>query len=254
MLEVIRIYLNNSLENYNYLVVDRTLNQAVAIDPFDVTLLKQSLDEQKLQLIAIFITHEHQDHYYGAKPLSELTDAPIYACYLNQRRLPKIDYLVKDGDRIKLSDNLIFDVIETPGHIKGHIVFYMPEKEKPILFSGDTLFNAGVGNIRHPSANIKDLYESVQKIRGLPKDTLLYPGHDYIQKNLEFSLSVEANNQDANQLLKLVNQQTSETREITNLEIEEQVNPFLRLNKIKGYHNYTPEAVFTLFRQLRDKF
>lgn len=256
MLKIIRLYLNNPLENYNYIIVDQDLNQAVLIDPLDVDLVWERISKDKLDVKAIFITHEHSDHYRGAKPLAELTKAPIYAHNSNKDNLPQVDYTVVEGDQIKLTDSLQFEVLETPGHIKGHISFFMAETSDgiPRLICGDTLFNAGVGNCRHSSASVESLYQSVLKIRQLPKETLIYPGHDYIGKNLQFSLSVDPDNQKAKTLLEKVTVQTPETRQMTNLEMESEINPFFRLNQIPAYQNLEPLEVFRQLRHLRDQF
>lgn len=253
MLKITRLYLNNPLRNYNYLIVD-TLNQtAVSVDPLDKNLILETLKKENLKLEAVILTHEHGDHYRDAKPLAELTNTQIYAHYSNQNDLPKMDIALKDNDVLTFSDILTFKVIETPGHIKGHICFYIQTDEIPRLITGDTLFNAGVGNCRHHSASVEQLYDSIKKIKQLPKETLIYPSHDYIQTNLKFALTQEKDNQDAQNLLEKVNKQTSETREITNLETEFLINPFLRLNDLKQ-DNETKIDTFRRLRALRDQF
>ncbi|MCF6777108.1 hydroxyacylglutathione hydrolase family protein [Thiotrichales bacterium 19X7-9] len=256
MLEIIRLYLNNPLENYNYIIVDRKLNLAVAIDPLDVKKVYSIIQEQGLNLAAIFITHEHADHYQGAKPLADLTSTPIYTHHSNVGYLPQVDIALKEGDQVNLSEILTFDVLETPGHIKGHISFFMPKTpdDIPRIVCGDTLFNAGVGNCRHHSASVETLFKSIDKIKQLPQATLIYPGHDYILKNLAFAKTVDSNNQKVSELMEIVQKQTPETRQITDLALEAKVNPFLRLNAIEQFSHQSPIEVFRHLRQLRDKY
>ena len=70
--------------------------------------------------------------------------------------------------------------------------------DRPALFSGDTLFNAGAGNC-HNGGNPEDLYATfVDQLARLPDDTQVYPGHDYIENNLRFTLAREPDNTAAN--------------------------------------------------------
>ncbi|MCF6765274.1 hydroxyacylglutathione hydrolase [Thiotrichales bacterium 19S3-7] len=256
MLEIVRIYLNNPLENYNYIIVDQQSGLAVAVDPLDAERVYFELERRQLKLAAIFVTHEHADHYQGSKPLAALTNVPIYAHHSNITHLPQVDCVLKEADTVKLSEILIFNVLETPGHIKGHISFFMLNTPDniPRLICGDTLFNAGVGNCRHPSANVETLFKSIEKIRQLPLDTQIYPGHDYILKNLAFAHTVDPDNNKIVKLMEAVSKQTPETRQITDLALESQVNPFFRLNRIDQFKNQPALEAFRKLRQLRDKF
>ena len=79
-------------------------------------------------------------------------------------------------------------LLEGPGGPKG-------------IFSGDTLFNAGVGNC-HNGGDPEVLFETVSKqLKDLPGDVLLYPGHEYLENNLGFTLDREPSNGDAKTLL-----------------------------------------------------
>ena len=86
---------------------------------------------------------------------------------------PDADFFVKEDDNIF---NMGLSVIETPGHTRGGVCFY--SKSRGILFSGDTLFNAGIGRTDLPGGDIKTIFESIKtKLFLLPEDTRVFPGH-----------------------------------------------------------------------------
>ena len=88
-------------------------------------------------------------------------------------QLPKPDKLLKDGDTIDI-DNLCFTVLHTPGHSPGGISLY----GHGIVFSGDTLFNYGIGRTDFPGCSHNQLMHSIQnKLMTLPDNTVVYPGH-----------------------------------------------------------------------------
>ena len=83
------------------------------------------------------------------------------------------------------------DIIETPGHTKGHICFYFPQVHA--LFTGDTLFSMGCGRLFEGAA---DMWNSLQKIAALPDNTNIYCGHEYTVANGRFCRAIEPNNKD----------------------------------------------------------
>ena len=89
------------------------------------------------------------------------------------KSFPEADFFIKEGDNIF---NMDLTVIETPGHTEGCVCLY--SKSMRILFSGDTLFNSGVGRTDLPGGDIKSLFDSIKtKIFKLPDETRVYPGH-----------------------------------------------------------------------------
>ena len=135
--------------------------------------------------------------------------------------------------------------------------------EQPALFSGDTLFNAGAGNC-HNGGNPADLYTTfVDQLATLPDATRVYPGHDYIENNLRFTLAREPDNAAALALLPTVTGQDPATLRVTTLLEEKQFNTFLRLTSpsvIAALREAFPElpeqpdpkTVFVKLRELRN--
>lgn len=149
------------------------------------------IDDFELKPEKIINTHSHFDHIGGneflknkyninivihksekgflndpAKNLSELLGNEIVS--------PEADIFLEDGDVIKLGTN-DFEVIHTPGHSPGGIALY--NKNKKILFSGDTIFKTGVGRFDFSSSDKKKLRNSIEKLLKLDDDVKVYPGH-----------------------------------------------------------------------------
>jgi hydroxyacylglutathione hydrolase len=137
--------------------------------------------------------------------------------------------------------------------------------DRPALFSGDTLFNAGAGNC-HNGGNPEDLYATfVDQLARLPDETEVYPGHDYIENNLRFTLAREPDNAAANEMLSRVSGQDPATARVTTLAEEKRINTFLRLTspsviaKLRVEFPDLPErpdakTVFVKLRELRNRW
>jgi hydroxyacylglutathione hydrolase len=135
--------------------------------------------------------------------------------------------------------------------------------DQPALFSGDTLFNAGAGNC-HNGGSIESLYQTfADQLAKLPENTKIYPGHDYIENNLKFTLSRESDNDAAKALLATVTGHDPANSTVTTLSDELRINTFFRLKSasvIAGLRERfadlpaKPDAktVFAKLRELRN--
>ena len=259
MLRVERFFVENSYQNYNHFICSSVTKKIVVIDPFDVDDILERLRKFKYELVAILLTHAHADHYRGAKDISEELSVPIYAHIDNYEQVPLMHVGLRGNEIISLSDDINLKVIDTPGHIKGHVCFY--SKPGKFLICGDTIFNAGVGNVKAKSANIEELFNSVNIISQLPLDTKIYPAHDYFQTNLEFMLSV-SNIEYIKFFLDKVRKQTPNTRYVSSIRDELKYNLFFSTNneyvvkqlkeKSNLSHLNKGLASFKVLRELRD--
>ena len=153
-------------------------------------------------------------------------------------------------------------VLYTPGHTMAHLCL-LSEMGEPALFCGDTLFNASAGNCKF-GGDVNVMYRTfVEQLATLPDNTRIYPGHDYIVNNLNFSLSREPSNSIAKQQLDEAASQTPHTRTVTTLGIEKQINPFFRLDNQEIFQHLKatfdnqrsdPQSVFVSLRKLRDEW
>jgi hydroxyacylglutathione hydrolase len=109
-------------------------------------------------------------------------------------------------------------------------VCLLARSDTPALFCGDTLFNAGAGNC-HGGGHPDELYHSfASQLAKLPEETLIYPGHDYIANNLEFTLDREPDNARAPALLAEVAEQDPAAALVSTLGLEKEINTFFRLH------------------------
>ncbi|GAB4222346.1 MAG: MBL fold metallo-hydrolase [Francisella sp.] len=252
-MQIKRWFLNNSLRNYQYLLYDK--QYAIVVDPLKHNIFDDFIKKNKLSLEAILITHRHGDHIAGVKKILALyPNAKVYAYGDND--LFKPDVYVKDGDFINLGFTS-FRVIYTPGHINDHVCFLFDEEKS--LFCGDTIFNAGVGNIKSESADINQLYNSLIKIVSLDNNIKLYPAHDYWLSNLDFALSILPDDSYLNDYRDKIVNLPAEDKPITTLSEESKINIFIRSltdkKLLQALPNYQlGQEMFVKLRQLKDKF
>ena len=243
-------------DNYGYLVHDNQTGVTAAIDTPDYVAIGKALDLKNWQLSFIFNTHHHPDHAGGNLALKAQTNCKIIGPRQDAERIPGIDILVGDQDTCSLGI-WTFEVYDTPGHTKGHIVYFC--SQAGIAFVGDTLFALGCGRLFEGTP--QQMWESLQKISAWPDDTLIYCAHEYTEANARFALSVEPENHD----LILRSEQIVQTRSSgsptipTTLGLEKKTNPFLRshsdnLQKTIGLTGKTELEIFTRTRELKDNF
>jgi hydroxyacylglutathione hydrolase len=176
-----------------YIVGSETSKRGIIIDPgAEAKLILRTVNDLGLTIALIVVTHSHIDHIGALAPVKEGTGAKfaiheieaaaglgMFSRMLSSMsggsfsQPPKPDRLLKDGDKIEI-DDLSFTVLHTPGHSLGGISLY----GHGILFSGDTLFNHGIGRTDFPGCSYEQIMDSIQKkLMTLPDETIVYPGH-----------------------------------------------------------------------------
>ncbi|HEV7915265.1 MAG TPA: MBL fold metallo-hydrolase, partial [Albitalea sp.] len=223
-----RIWTGNSYRNFNYLIACPESGEALAIDPLDHQKCLAAAKARGWEITQILNTHEHHDHTGGNAAVVAATGAKVIAHHRAGSRIAGVDRGVKAGDVIKVGKTVELECLDTPGHTMCHICL-RSHTEQPALFSGDTLFNAGAGNC-HNGGNAGDLYTTfVEQLAKLPDATRVYPGHDYIENNLRFTLDREPDNDEARRMLDRLQGQDPDNAYVTTLGVESKVNTFLRL-------------------------
>ncbi len=223
-----QIWTGNSYRNFNYLIACPETGEALAIDPLDFKKCLAVANRKDWTITQILNTHEHPDHTGGNKAMVAATGATIIAHAGAKNRIPNMDRGVGAGDIIKVGKTVELECLDTPGHTMSHICL-LSHTDQPALFSGDTLFNAGAGNC-HNGGHPSELYDTfTNQLERLDKNTLLYPGHDYLVNNLEFTLDREPDNAAAKKLLTEYENQNPDDALITTLTLEKEVNTFFRL-------------------------
>jgi len=253
-------------DNYIWLLHDD--HAAVVVDPAEGEPVIAALAERSLALAGILVTHHHGDHIGGVEALlGHFGAVPIWGP--SQERLafePGAPVTrVRDGDAIALLGQT-FQVIDTPGHTAGHVVYHRPSTgssdEPGLLLCGDTLFSAGCGRVFEGTP--AQMQASLQRLADLPGDTQVCCAHEYTLSNLRFAAAVEPDNADVQrhlahcEALRAAGQPTLPST----LSLERAINPFLRCAqpsvraaaRARGAASDDPIAVFTAIRAWKNEF
>jgi hydroxyacylglutathione hydrolase len=223
-----QIWTANAYRNFNYLVACPQTGEALAIDPLDSAQCLKVAKDEGWSITQILNTHEHHDHIGGNQAVVDATGAKVLAHAKAAGAIPGVFRGLLAGDIIKVGKTVELEALDTPGHTYCHICL-RSHTDQPALFSGDTLFNAGAGNC-HNGGNMQALFQTFDaQLSRLPSNTLIYPGHDYIENNLRFTLNREPGNAAAQALLTQVSGQDLNHAFVSTLSVEQEVNTFFRL-------------------------
>ncbi|GLQ22051.1 hydroxyacylglutathione hydrolase [Algimonas porphyrae] len=173
-------------DNYGMLVHDPVSGRTASIDTPDGEEIARQCSLKEWQLTEIWNTHWHPDHTGGNMLLKDRFGVHIYGPGKIDGRIPGIDSRLGDGDRFDFGDHVV-RVMETPGHTLEHIVFYL--EAASACFVGDTLFTLGCGKLFEGTP--EQMWDSFEKILGLPQATKLYCAHEYTLSNARFAQSVD---------------------------------------------------------------
>lgn len=257
-----RIWTGNAYRNFNYLIACPETGEALAIDPLDHEKCLSAAKARGWRITQLLNTHEHGDHTGGNAAVVAATGAKVIAHHKAGGRIPGMDRGVQAGDVIKVGKTVELECLDTPGHTMCHICL-RSHTDQPALFSGDTLFNAGAGNCHNGGDPVALFTSFVQQLARLPDATRIYPGHDYIENNLGFTLDREPGNAAAQALLPQVKGHDPATSIVTTLGQERQFNTFFRLDSpgvieaLRARFPDLPEqpdaqTVFVKLRELRN--
>jgi len=169
----------------------------------------------------------------------------------DKHRIPGIDITLNDNEKWTFGNSEL-KVIHIPGHTLGHICFFF-EREK-IVFTGDALFSLGCGRIFEGTH--KQMLESLNKIKELPKNTSIYCGHEYTYKNAEFCAKYDSDNINLIKKFEEIKKLRSQNLPTvpTSLEDELKSNIFLRCDQkdLKIKLNMINDDDYKVFRKVRD--
>lgn len=245
-------------DNYAYLIVSETTNEAAVVDPSEAEPVIRQVEKEKVVLKAILNTHHHRDHTGGNPGLLEHGSLRVYGHSVDKGRIPGLTDPLDEGNEIVIGE-LRAKVLFIPGHTKGHVAYLFENK----LFCGDTLFTAGCGRLFEGTA--EQMHNSLSRLQQLPPDTLVYCGHEYTEKNLQFAMTVEPGNKKAAERLQRVRGLRAQgiSTVPSTMEEERETNPFLRwdsreiqatLKRRFPEIPLDPVSVFAKVRELKDSF
>jgi len=186
----------NAFQENTYLVYDDK-GEAIIFDPgnsnnTENSLVKNFIEEKKLCLSRLILTHAHLDHVLGNRFISDnysllpevnendlflmegmMQTANMYGVPAEESPMP--EKFIHEGDKIKLGE-YTFECLHTPGHSPGSICFYNEQNKFAIV--GDVLFYGSIGRTDLPRGNHEDLLNSIrEKLFVLPDDVKVYSGH-----------------------------------------------------------------------------
>jgi hydroxyacylglutathione hydrolase len=243
-------------DNYGYLLHDAASGMTAAVDTPDADEILAQLAAKGWRLTHIFNTHHHADHAGGNLQLKSATGCTIVGPGADAARIPGIDVAVGEGDFVALGAHRAA-VFDTPGHTRGHIVYYFADAHA--AFVGDTLFALGCGRLFEGTP--RQMWRSLQKILEWPDDTRIYCAHEYTQSNARFALTVEPHNRQLRERAEAVARlRAAGTPTVpSTLGEERATNPFLRpqsadLRATIELRGAPDVDVFAKTRALKDAF
>lgn len=250
-------------DNYAFLMRDDASKRTALVDIPDHAPIIEALDKRSWELTDIWITHHHWDHIDGLAPLLKACATRgwtpnVIAAKADMHRLPTdlITDQVQDGDTFMFGDMPVH-VFDVPGHTLGHIAFHVPDADT--LFTADSLMALGCGRLFEGTP--AQMWDSLQKLRGLPAQTTVCSGHEYTQSNATFAITVEPNNTALQARITDISAARAQNLPTVPslLQLEIDTNPFLRadnpaLKSAIGMSDSSDLEVFTEIRARKDRF
>ena len=229
-------------DNYAYIISDNNSKIVGVVDPSEASPIISFLNKKNLKLSYILNTHHHFDHIGGNIELKKLYNAKVVGFVGDKHRIPGINITLKDNEKWTFGNSQV-KILHIPGHTLGHICFFF-EKEKA-AFTGDTLFSLGCGRLFE--GTYEQMFNSLKKIKQLPKDTEIYCGHEYTIQNSNFCIVNDPGNLKLKEkITKIKNKLKKNLPTIpTILKDELECNIFLKANDLK---------TFSKLRDLKDNF
>jgi hydroxyacylglutathione hydrolase len=210
----------------NYIWTIRDAHHAIVVDPGDAQPVIDYLAAEKLDLLAIVVTHHHADHIGGVKALIQDRNIPVYGPH--DPRVPDATQRLKEGESITLPHfGIKLTVLEVPAHTNSHIAYH----GDGMLFCGDTLFAAGCGRLFEGTP--AQMHEAMSKFTRLPDNTRVYCAHEYTVANIRFARAADP----ANSALADWEARAKAMREVdaptvpTTIALERATNPFMRCSE-----------------------
>lgn len=223
-------------DNFIYVLDDESGNCAV-IDPGEAKPVMDFLNERGLRLQKIFCTHRHWDHVDGVEELVAAFPVPVACSKFDLASIPCATEGLEENGSYSIFGHEM-RILALPGHTLGQIGLYFPEKKA--LFSGDTLFSCGCGRLFEGTH--EQMFASLAKIKNLPPDTLLYFGHEYTLRSIQFvkekskgSLSPALDTYERECAAKI---QAGHDTSPGKLSIELEVNPFLKAESVAEFKSW----------------
>ncbi len=243
-------------DNYGVLIHDGDTGLTASIDTPEEAAVRKALQDTGWSLTHILNTHHHFDHVEGNEGLKAEFNCTIIGPKDEAGKIPQIDQAVGHGETF-LFGNRPVRVIGTPGHTLGEISYHLPDEG--LAFTGDTLFALGCGRVFEGTPEM--MWQSLQRLAELPRETIVYCGHEYTLANAKFAITVNPENaalqQRMNEIIAL--RENDQPTLPTTIGLELDTNPFLRpadkdIRRVLAMESATDAEVFAEIRKRKDNF
>ena len=211
-------------DNYGFLIRDEATGMVAAVDTPDAEAILADLAASGWgRLDLILNTHWHPDHTGGNARLKAETGCEIVGPDEVRRAAP-LDRVAVAGDVVRLGET-VFEVMATPGHTLGHVVYRSVEDD--LAFVGDVIFALGCGRLFEGSP--EQMWDSLNRIAAWPETTKLYCAHEYTASNARFALSLDDRPEmQAHAEAIFAARERGQPTVPTSVGVERRFNPFLR--------------------------
>lgn len=247
----------------NYIWILQSGQDIIVVDPGSFEVVSNYITANKLNLTAILLTHSHWDHVSGVNGIVKEYNIPVYASE-NLEQTDDLDrtniVFVKDNEAINILPDITIKALSTPGHTMDGVSYLVRRSGLEYLFCGDTLFAGGCGRVF--TRDYLLMLSSLDRIRNLNEEILVYPGHEYTLGNLDFAKFIEPDNENIAARIKLEEMSINGVTLPTTIAKERLTNPFLRIDELKhvieqriaGKELENRVDVFKVLRDLKDDF
>ena len=234
-------------DNYGYLLHDPASGETACIDTPDADAYLREAASKGWQITQIWNTHWHPDHAGGNNAIKAATGCTVIAP-AEVARIAEPDLVVAHGDTVTLGA-FTAQVIDVSGHTNGHVAFHLPEAS--VAFVGDAVFALGCGRMFEGQPD--QFWASLERIKALPPETLLYCAHEYTQSNARFALHVDPENAELQDYVAQIDKARAEGRPTvpTTLSRELAANPFLRADDMALQARWGGGGAVSTFAALR---
>ena len=243
-------------DNFAVLLHNPVTRATAAIDAPEADPIIAALTERGWLLDHIFVTHKHLDHIEGIPALKAAYSCGVTGPEASAAETGLYDRTVTDGDVLQWGGAEL-RVLATPGHTLDHVSYWLPDQA--LVFVADTIFALGCGRVIEGTHDM--MWRSIDRLRQLPEETVLYCGHEYTLSNAKFAVTVDPENRELRARLEEVQRlrDAGQPTLPTTIGRERAMNPFLRADEpavaaAVGMQGADPARVFAEIRTRKDRF
>lgn len=239
-------------DNYAYLVHDPETGETAVVDVPEAAPILKALSDKGWTANMVLITHHHADHVQGLDDILAHHPAQVVGHAADAARLPKLDLALNEGDTVSIG-NETGTVIDVSGHTIGHIAYHFAHSA--VAFTADSLMALGCGRVFE--GTMPQMWDSLQKLAGLPPETTICSGHEYTQANAKFALTIDPDNPALISRVKEVVDARAKGQPTVPSQLSDELatNPFLRATDpaVKAHLSMTDATAVEVFAEIRTR-